>query len=96
MVMNYTYLNTGLAFVYNGSRYISQKGLYDLLSRKKAIENLQWVINKTGDTLLLVKAIWYLAMADIKNNDLPGAISLLYKLESRIQSWKYLENEDKY
>jgi topoisomerase-4 subunit B len=38
MVMNYTYLNTGLAFHFNGQRFISQKGLHDLLSRKKAVE----------------------------------------------------------
>ncbi|MCW3126970.1 MAG: topoisomerase [Bacteroidetes bacterium] len=44
MVQNYTYLNTGLAFIYNGNRYISQKGLYDLLSRKKDIENLRYPI----------------------------------------------------
>jgi topoisomerase-4 subunit B len=35
MIQNYTYLNTGLTFYYNGNRYVSQKGLYDLLSRKK-------------------------------------------------------------
>lgn len=44
MVQNYTYLNTGLAFIYNGTRYISQKGLYDLLSRKKDAENLRYPI----------------------------------------------------
>ena len=44
MVQNYTYLNTGLAFIYNGNRYISQKGLYDLLSRKKDVENLRYPI----------------------------------------------------
>ena len=44
MVMNYTYLNTGLAFYFNGTKYISQKGLYDLLSRKKDVENLRYPI----------------------------------------------------
>jgi topoisomerase IV subunit B len=44
MVQNYTYLNTGLTFVYNGNKYISQKGLYDLLSRKKDVENLRYPI----------------------------------------------------
>lgn len=44
MVMNYTYLNTGLAFHFNGQRFISQKGLHDLLSRKKAVENLRYPI----------------------------------------------------
>jgi len=44
MIQNYTYLNTGLTFVYNGNRYVSQKGLYDLLSRKKDPENLRYPI----------------------------------------------------
>ena len=44
MIQNYTYLNTGLTFVYNGNRYVSQKGLYDLLSRKKDVENLRYPI----------------------------------------------------
>jgi topoisomerase-4 subunit B len=44
MVQNYTYLNTGLAFHYNGNRYVSQKGLHDLLSRKKDPENLRYPI----------------------------------------------------
>jgi len=52
MVMNYTYLNTGLAFVYNGTRYISQKGLHDLLSRKKDVENLRYpIIHLIGDDI---------------------------------------------
>jgi topoisomerase IV subunit B len=44
MVMNYTYLNTGLAFYFNGNKYISQRGLHDLLSRKKDVENLRYPI----------------------------------------------------
>ena len=44
MVQNYTYLNTGLAFIYNGTRYISQRGLYDLLSRKKDPATLRYPI----------------------------------------------------
>jgi topoisomerase-4 subunit B len=44
MIQNYTYLNTGLTFVYNGNRYVSQKGLCDLLSRKKDVENLRYPI----------------------------------------------------
>lgn len=44
MIQNYTYLNTGLAFHFNGQRYVSQKGLYDLLSRKKPAENLRYPI----------------------------------------------------
>lgn len=52
MVQNYTYLNTGLAFIYNGTRYISQRGLFDLLSRKKDPENLRYpIIHLIGDDI---------------------------------------------
>lgn len=44
MIQNYTYLNTGLAFHYNGEKYISQKGLFDLLARKKDAESLRYPI----------------------------------------------------
>ena len=44
MVMNYTYLNTGLVFHFNGQRYVSQKGLYDLLLKKKNVEDLRYPI----------------------------------------------------
>ena len=44
MIQNYTYLNTGLTFYYNGNKYVSQKGLYDLLSRKKDPETLIYPI----------------------------------------------------
>ncbi|MES2621040.1 MAG: DNA topoisomerase IV subunit B [Bacteroidota bacterium] len=52
MIQNYTYLNTGLAFIYNGNRYVSQKGLYDLLSRKKDVDNLRYpIIHLQGDDI---------------------------------------------
>lgn len=52
MIQNYTYLNTGLTFVYNGNKYVSQKGLYDLLSRKKDVEGLCYpIIHLVGDDL---------------------------------------------
>jgi topoisomerase-4 subunit B len=44
MIQNYTYLNTGLAFHYNGEKYVSQKGLFDLLARKKDAESLRYPI----------------------------------------------------
>ena len=44
MIQNYTYLNTGLTFHYNGNKYVSHKGLHDLLSRKKDVENLRYPI----------------------------------------------------
>ncbi|MDB5282920.1 MAG: topoisomerase [Bacteroidota bacterium] len=52
MIQNYTYLNTGLTFYYNGNKYISQKGLYDLLSRKKNPETLCYpIIHLIGDDI---------------------------------------------
>ena len=52
MVQNYTYLNTGLAFIYNGNRYVSQKGLRDMLSRKKDPENLRYpILHLIGDDI---------------------------------------------
>ncbi|MBL0310911.1 MAG: type IIA DNA topoisomerase subunit B [Bacteroidetes bacterium] len=52
MIQNYTYLNTGLTFIYNGNKYISQKGLYDLLSRKKDEANLCYpIIHLIGDEI---------------------------------------------
>lgn len=44
MIQNYTYLNTGLVFHFNGNRYVSQRGLLDLLSRKKPEESLRYPI----------------------------------------------------
>jgi topoisomerase-4 subunit B len=35
MIQNYTYLNTGLTFHFNGNKYVSQKGLHDLLVAQK-------------------------------------------------------------
>lgn len=52
MIQNYTYLNTGLAFHFNGQRYVSQRGLFDLLSKKKAVENLRYpIIHLVGEDI---------------------------------------------
>lgn len=52
MIQNYTYLNTGLQFFYNGNKYVSQQGLYDLLSRKKEPTNLVYpIIHLVGDEI---------------------------------------------
>lgn len=34
MIWNYVYLNAGLTIIFNGEKYASQRGLYDLLDRK--------------------------------------------------------------
>lgn len=54
MIQNYTYLNPGLTFYYNGQRYVSQKGLFDLLSRKKDVDNLRYpIIHLIGEDIEL-------------------------------------------
>ncbi|GHU82328.1 DNA topoisomerase (ATP-hydrolyzing) [Spirochaetia bacterium] len=39
-ILNYTYLNTGLTLSLNGKSYISQRGLYDLLSEEAGDDHL--------------------------------------------------------
>ncbi len=52
MIQNYTYLNTGLAFYLNGQKYVSNQGLYDLLSRKKDPETLCYpIIHLVGEEI---------------------------------------------
>ncbi|MBK8443096.1 MAG: type IIA DNA topoisomerase subunit B [Sphingobacteriales bacterium] len=49
---NYAYLNTGLTLVFNGKRYMSRKGLYDLLLRKVESEELRYpVIHLKGEDI---------------------------------------------
>lgn len=51
LLRNYTFLNTGLAIVYNGKRYISRNGLLDLLSQNITQEPLYPVIHLKGDDI---------------------------------------------
>ncbi|MFN8298022.1 MAG: DNA topoisomerase IV subunit B [Chitinophagales bacterium] len=52
MIQNYTYLNTGLTFYFNGQKYVSQQGLHDLLSRKKDAESMVYpIIHLTSDDI---------------------------------------------
>lgn len=49
---NYAYLNAGLKLNFNGKTLVSRKGLYDLLERKTASENLRYpIIHMKGDDL---------------------------------------------
>ena len=48
MVKNYTFLNTGLALVYNGKRYVSRGGLIDLLRENMTKETLYEPIHLKG------------------------------------------------
>ena len=40
MVKNYSFLNAGLALIYNGKRYLSKRGLADLLEENITEEPL--------------------------------------------------------
>ncbi len=44
LIQNYTYLNAGLTINYNGNKYYSEKGLYDLLSKKIDTESARYPI----------------------------------------------------
>jgi len=49
---NYAYLNAGLKLNFNGKTLVSRKGLYDLLERKTASENLRYpIIHMKGEDL---------------------------------------------
>jgi topoisomerase-4 subunit B len=44
LIKNYTYLNAGLIINYNGNKFFSEKGLYDLLSKKIDLETARYPI----------------------------------------------------
>ena len=54
MVNNYTYLNTGLAILFNGKRYISRHGLLDLLKENMTSEPLYPIIHLKGEDIEMV------------------------------------------
>lgn len=54
MVRNYVFLNAGLTIVYNGKRYISKRGLADLLEANMASEPLYTPIHFRGDDIEIV------------------------------------------
>lgn len=51
LIKNYTYLNTGLAIMFNGKRYASSKGLLDLLSDAMTGEPLYPIIHLKGNDI---------------------------------------------
>lgn len=51
MLRNYTYLNTGLAIIFNGQRIISRNGLSDLLSDRMTSTTLYDVVHLTGEDI---------------------------------------------
>ena len=53
LIKNYTFLNTGLAIIFNGKRYISRHGLLDLLQDVMTKESLYPIIHLKGDDIEL-------------------------------------------
>ena len=51
MLRNYTYLNTGLAIMYNGRRILSRHGLQDLLKDRMTNDPLYPIIHLQGDDI---------------------------------------------
>ena len=51
LLRNYTYLNTGLTFIYNGQRIISRHGLEDLLKDNMTSEGLYNIVHLKGEDI---------------------------------------------
>lgn len=51
MLRNYTYLNTGLAIMYNGRRILSRNGLKDLLNDTMTIDGLYPIVHLKGEDI---------------------------------------------
>lgn len=51
MLRNYTYLNTGLAIMYNGRRILSRNGLKDLLNDTMTTEGLYPIVHLKGEDI---------------------------------------------
>ena len=51
LLRNYTYLNTGLTFIYNGQRIVSRHGLEDLLKDNMTREGLYDIIHLKGEDI---------------------------------------------
>ena len=51
MMRNYAYLNTGLTLVYNGKKYSSKNGLFDLLTDNMTVDPLYPIIHLRGEDI---------------------------------------------
>lgn len=52
MIWNYVFLNSGLTINFNGTRFFSERGLYDLLTRNTDAETLRYpIIHLRGDDI---------------------------------------------
>lgn len=51
MMRNYTYLNTGLTINFNGQKFVSKNGLFDLLSERMTANPLYPIIHLKGEDI---------------------------------------------
>lgn len=52
MIWNYVFLNSGLTISFNGTKFFSERGLYDLLTRNTEAETLRYpIIHLKGDDI---------------------------------------------
>ncbi|MEJ7778944.1 MAG: DNA topoisomerase IV subunit B [Daejeonella sp.] len=52
MIWNYVFLNSGLIINFNGTKYFSERGLYDLLTRNTNAETIRYpIIHLKGDDI---------------------------------------------
>ncbi|WP_411272821.1 DNA topoisomerase IV subunit B [Daejeonella sp.] len=52
MIWNYVFLNSGLTVNFNGTKYFSERGLYDLLTRNTDVETIRYpIIHLKGDDI---------------------------------------------
>src|SRR5699024_9050524 len=51
MLWNYVYLNRGLTIVFNGEKYYSERGLYDLLEKNMTEDPLYPIIHLEGEDI---------------------------------------------
>ena len=51
LMRNYAYLNTGLTLVYNGKKFTSKNGLFDLLTENMTVEPLYPIIHISGEDI---------------------------------------------
>jgi topoisomerase-4 subunit B len=52
MIWNYVFLNSGLTITFNGQKFFSERGLYDLLTKNTDTENLRYpIIHLKGEDI---------------------------------------------
>src|ERR1700741_4699543 len=52
MIWNYVFLNAGLTINFNGQKFLSERGLYDLLNKNTDVENIRYpIIHLKGEDI---------------------------------------------